>query len=285
MYYKRVNNRGESTREVRRARLAAVFKDTVTMIGENKSIQSSVKLSIDRTKLYPENCGNFTPREFQKDMQVTVTGHRTFEAATLIHEKFPDKRIGVLNFASATNPGGGVLWGSSAQEESLCRCSTLYPALDRPELRENFYNFHRRRENNLYTDFCIYTPGVKIIKSDTDQPERLPSEKFIDVDVITCAAPNLRNMEIPVEELEKLHLSRGRQILRVAAENGIDCLVLGAFGCGAFRNDPKIVAKVYAKLMEEFKGAFDLVEFAVFYWGKEISNFEAFSKILSPCCR
>jgi len=273
----------DSAREARRARLSTIFADTLAMIKESAPIQSAITQSIAGTKLYPAESLNFERPSLTRPMKVTVTNHRTFEAANLIHEEFPEKRIGVLNFASATNPGGGVLWGSSAQEESLCRCSTLYPALDRPELHEKFYNFHRQRENCLYTDSCIYTPVVKIIKSDTDNPERLPPEDFVDVDVITCAAPNLRHTgPISADELEELHLSRGRRILNVAAENGIECLVLGAFGCGAFRNDPRVVANAYAKLMDEFRGAFDLVEFAVFYWGKEISNYEAFKAALIP---
>ena len=133
----------------------------------------------------------------------------------------------------------------------------------------------------MSTDACIYTPGVKIIKSDTDQPERLPESDWVDVDVITCAAPSFRHAT-PLDDdaLYQLHLKRGRQILNVALANGVDCLVLGAFGCGAFMNDPKVVASAYKQLMEEYRGAFDEVEFAVFYWGKEVENYEAFKSVL-----
>lgn len=274
------NGGGETAREARRTRLAEIFKDSVEMM-QAQDLQESIKASKANTRTYFNENIEFIRPEFGKQTQVTVTNHRTFEAAGLIHERYPDKRIGVLNFASATNPGGGVVWGSSAQEESLCRCSTLYPALNQKNLLVNYYDFHRSRQDSLYTDRCIYTPAVKVIKSDTDYPERLDSSKFFNVDVITCAAPNLRHADpISDAELERLHLKRGRRILDVAVENKIDCLVLGAFGCGAFRNDPQIVARVYAKLMEEFKGAFDLVEFAVFYWGNEITNYQAFKDAL-----
>lgn len=273
-------SRGESAREARRTRLSTIFKDSVEMM-QSQDLQESIKASRANTRTYFNDNIEFNRPEFGKKTLVTVTNHRTLEAAGLIHEKNPDKRIGVLNFASATNPGGGVVWGSSAQEESLCRCSTLYPVLNQKSLLMNYYDFHRSRQNPLYTDRCIYTPSVKVIKSDTDYPERLDSNRFFDVDVITCAAPNLRHAEpISDAELERLHLQRGRRILDVAVENKIDCLVLGAFGCGAFRNNPQVVAKVYAKLMEEFKGAFDLVEFAVFYWGNEITNYQAFKDAL-----
>lgn len=274
------NGGGETAREARRTRLAEIFKDSVEMM-QAQDLQESIKASKANTRTYFNENIEFKRPIFGKQTQVTVTNHRTFEAAGLIHERYPDKRIGVLNFASATNPGGGVVWGSSAQEESLCRCSTLYPVLNQKSLLMNYYDFHRSRQNPLYTDGCIYTPSVKVIKSDTDYPERLDSTKFFNVDVITCAAPNLRHADpISDAELERLHLKRGRRILDVAVENKIDCLVLGAFGCGAFRNNPQIVARVYAKLMEEFKGAFDFVEFAVFYWGNEITNYQAFKDAL-----
>lgn len=279
-YNNRINRSFDMSREARRTRLVDIFKDTVAMM-KAPDLQESIKFSQAYTKMYILQNESFNRPEFTRQMEVSVTNHRTFEAAVLIHEKFPDKRIGVLNFASATNPGGGVESGSSAQEESLCRCSTLYPALDRKELLEKYYDFHRNRHNPLYTDRCIYTPGIQIIKTDTDYPERLNPSQYISVDVITCAAPNLRHAEdVSNEKLEQLHLSRGRRILNVAVENKIDCLVLGAFGCGAFRNDPHVVAQAYAKLMKEFKGAFDLVEFAVFYWGKEITNYQAFKDVL-----
>ena len=267
-------------RRARYARMAKIFRDTVAMMQE-ADLQESIKHSIAGTRTYFAEQQDFNRPEFNRQMRVTVTNHRTFEAAVRIHESTPDKRIGVLNFASAINPGGGVVEGSSAQEESLCRCSTLYPVLSSEDLFRDYYKFHMDRHDPLYTDRCIYTPGIQIIKSDTDHPERLERPDFVSVDVITCAAPNLRRFRrVSDENLEQIHLSRGRRILDVAVESGIDCLVLGAFGCGAFRNNPRVVASAYAKLMEEFKGAFDLVEFAVFYWGDELTNYQAFKEAL-----
>lgn len=78
----------------------------------------------------------------------------------------------VLNFASATNPGGGVVKGSSAQEEAICRCSTLYPNLKAERAWEKFYAPHRRARDPLHNDDCIYTPGVMVFKADTDYDNR-----------------------------------------------------------------------------------------------------------------
>lgn len=271
----------KESREDRRARMVAVYQDTMAMIKESPILSEAVETSIKGTKFYPAEPIARPNADNSKQTVVTVTGNRSFQAAMQLKARYPEKRITVLNFASATSPGGGVTSGSSAQEESLCRCSTLYPLLSRKFLWDKYYKYNRDHKNSLHTDACIYTPNVKIIKSDVDHPERLPESKWVDVDVITCAAPSFRYIDpLSDEALLQLHLKRGRQILNIAIENKTDCLVLGAFGCGAFKNDPKVVANAYAQLMKEYHGAFDEVEFAVFYWGKEVQNFETFKKIL-----
>ncbi len=193
----------------------------------------------------------------------------------------PGKRIAVLNFADSISPGGAVTYGSSAQEESLCRCSTLFPVLNRRALHEQYYSVNEKNVTPRGSDACIYTPKIKIVKSDEDHPARLSERDWVEVDVITCAAPNYRCvLPPPDEELFEIHLNRGRKILDAALDNGADCLVLGAFGCGAFYNSPTVVANAYAQLMQEYKGMFDEVEFAIFYWGKEVTNYNAFQKAL-----
>lgn len=82
--------------------------------------------------------------------------------------------------------------GSSAQEESLCRCSTLYFCLDTPELMRDFYLSHRQAGNPLYNDDIIYSPDVYVIKTDTSFPDWMKENDWYKVNVITCAAPNLR---------------------------------------------------------------------------------------------
>ena len=220
---------------------------------------------------------------------VTVSRHSTFEAARKLHQKYPAKRIAVLNFASAVNPGGGVTLGASAQEEALCRCSTLYPTLNQKPMWEQFYNLNRTEKNVLHSDACIYSPDVIVFKSDASIPQMLPTHEWFAVDVISCAAPNLRNVvsnaynvesgdavAVTSDELYQIHLKRARHIMTVAAANQTDMLVLGAFGCGAFANDPHVVAKAMFDALKEFGGCFDLVEFAIYCRSYETENYDAF---------
>ena len=205
----------------------------------------------------------------------------------------PGKKIAVHNFASATNPGGGVVRGSTAQEECLCRCSTLYPVLNTPQLQECFYGFHKKQKDVRYTDACIYSPGILIFKKDIDFPERLPEADWQEVDVITCAAPNLRpspynrmnpgsgeTIRVSDRELLELHMSRARHMLSVAAAHRADILVLGAFGCGVFQNNPRIVAQAYKNILPKFDGQFSKVEFAVYCSPRDTKNYESFRTVL-----
>lgn len=171
------------------AELTRIFEDTRDWYEHDPELRGHVEASIAGTVFYPAGSAPAIgePR-FSQPMSVSVSRRRTLEAALLHLEEDPGARVAVLNFASATNPGGGVTRGSSAQEESVCRCSTLYPALDTPELWRAFYKFHRERRDVRYTDACIYTPGITIVKTDTARPERMERKDWRQVDVITCAA-------------------------------------------------------------------------------------------------
>lgn len=167
---------------------------------------------------------------YMRPAQVTVSRKRTLEAASAYH----GKKVCVLNFASATNPGGGVTRGSSAQEEAICRCSTLYFSLIEQSMWKGFYTPHRAQRDPLHNDDCIYTPGVVVIKTDTATPQALPPEDWYTVNVLTCAAPNLREqpsnpmndgdgargVQIEKQELRQLHEKRMRRILSIAAAEG-----------------------------------------------------------------
>ena len=270
-----------------------IFEDTMKLCKGNPRLAEAVKKSVSGTKFYSAGGKISVSRGKNESTKIFVTDERTFQAAKRPCGEYEGKRIAVLNFASATNPGGGVTKGSSAQEEALCRCSTLYPCIKTDELWEKFYSMHRRRADVRYTDTCIYTPDVTVFKSDTDCPALLDEKEWYSVDVITCAAPNLRPrpnnsmnpgtgkpVRVTDAELLELHKSRGRKILSVAAENGVDVIVLGAFGCGAFRNNPMIVARAYKEILAEFDGCFENVTFAVYCQPDDKGNFNTFNRVL-----
>lgn len=282
-----------------RERMVEVFQDTKKWYETDPRLQEAVKVGRQNTRLYQEGDDTDLPLPESREgagkrtAKVLVTDHKTFETAMELSDRYPGKKTAVLNFASATRPGGGVLKGSRAQEESLCRCSTLYPTLDRKWLYDKYYTVNRNRGDARYSDACIYSPGVIICKTDDDIPVRMEEKDWREVDVISCAAPNLRAkpsniynpdagkpLSLTDQELFNLHVKRARHIFRVAAANQVDILVLGAFGCGAFQNDPRVVARAYRQVTEEFRDFFDLIAFAVYCTPKDRKNYEAFKKYL-----
>ena len=170
----------------RRERLIQVFEDTKTFIREESTLAQKAAEARQATEFYPAEVYPQISAQPDKEGTIRVTRKKTFEAAMALHKEHKDWRIAVLNFASATTPGGGVTKGSSAQEESLCRCSTLYPALTSNALWDAYYSVNRAARNPLYTDALIYTPNVTICKTDDQFPERLEEKDWVDVDVITC---------------------------------------------------------------------------------------------------
>ena len=236
-----------------------VFEDTVTICEKSQRLRESIKNSRKNQIFIPETeqvVDESEKHHFAEEGKIIVSKKRTFEAAENYAKK--GEKVAVLNFASSTNPGGGVVSGAGAQEECLCRISTLYFTLDTDENWERFYKPHRQRGNPLHNDDILYSPAVTVFKTDDLHPETLDENQWYDVDVITCAAPNLREMpsnrynsgdgkekvSLTNSELAKLHERRDHRIFDVAAQNGAKVLVLGAFGCGAFYNDPATVAEV-----------------------------------------
>lgn len=175
------------------------------------------------------------------------------------------KKIAVLNFASAVSPGGGVRRGSRTQEESLCRLTTLYPCLNQKHFRDFCYTPNRRRADNWHTDALIYSPDVTVLREDREPYPFLAQEDRFQVDVLTCAAPNLRTYDAAGsgQEFCARYQKRAEHILHIAAADHVEILILGAFGCGAFRNDPELAAKCWHRALEKYAAYFDEVIFAI----------------------
>ncbi len=277
-----------STREER----IEVFEDTLDWIEKDPDLSASVQNAKKNTTVfYEDDYPAFNTSE-TKAMYVTVSMDRSYQAAMRLSKESPGAKIAVMNFANAFQAGGGVTKGSSAQEESLCRTSTLYPLLYRKYLNDTFYKHHRNMNTPKATDSLVYTEGVIICKTDTDLPQRMPKDEWVTVDVITVAAPDLRrksNMHAALvgrgaymndAELFGYHVKRAIHILTCAAAKKADILVLGAFGCGAFENNPEVVARAYRTALQEFPKVFSRIEFAVYCSPKDTTNYDVFSQVL-----
>lgn len=175
--------------------------------------------------------------------RIRVINCTTLSAAKQLHAVYEAERIALLNFASARNPGGGFLSGSQAQEESLARASGLYASLNR---MTDYYDANRRHKSALYTDHMIYAPFVPVFRADADQLLDTPWT----VSMITAPAVNagvVRSQEPQnASRIREVMSHRIACVLALAAHYGHDALVLGAWGCGVFANDPREVAGLFA---------------------------------------
>jgi uncharacterized protein (TIGR02452 family) len=163
----------------------------------------------------------------------------------------------LLNFADDKNPGGCVDIGSGAQEESLFRRTNLCLSL-----HESFYPL------SLYE--AVYTPSATIFR-DTETNNNAILEKpwqaaFIAAPGLCCPPLNesgrLKTKEILILK-KKIKL-----IFQTGYKKGHDSLVLGALGCGAWRNPPEHVAELFKEVLEEYDGLFKKIVFACLHAGE-----------------
>lgn len=183
----------------------------------------------------------------------------------------------VMNFANAIHPGGGFLNGARAQEESLCRNSTLYLSLSSCKAQE-MYNYNRNNLNPLDSDYMLVTPNVCVFR---DLHGELLKEPY-NVSVVTIPAPNKNGRAKGIEQsiLDQVMTQRLRKMLYMAIKYGYRNMVLGAWGCGAFGHDAKRVAGYFYKLFfeEGLKEYFDNVAFAILHDEDKISDFRSVFK-------
>jgi len=147
--------------------------------------------------------------------------------------------VGVLNFASYTNPGGGFLTGATTQEESICMETPLYEILS---AQSDFYDYNNKNKHNgLYEHRALYSVDVPYL---TGQ-----------IDILTCAAPNRSafpsdqpNLEVSNKEVVK---ERIRFILQCFDQELVHSIIVGAWGCGVFKQDPRYVAECFIKELKQ----------------------------------
>ncbi|UXY31362.1 TIGR02452 family protein [Streptomyces sp. HUAS TT20] len=226
--------------------------------GHEVSLAAWIEAARAGTRMHGPDPVPFAPVPSSTATLLEVTGESSLQAA----RRLPGP-VAVLNFASARNPGGGYLNGAQAQEEALCRASALYTCLLRaPE----FYDHHRAHRDPFYTDRVIHSPAVPVFRDDRG---RLLDEPYT-AGFLTSPAPNagvvLRTVPERAPDLPRALAVRAERVLETAAAHGYRRLVLGAWGCGVFRNDPAQVADAFHGLLGpggRFAGAFEHIVFGI----------------------
>jgi uncharacterized protein (TIGR02452 family) len=259
-------------------------QESYTLDGSVMSLAASLKSMRDGTVLYTPNALatmlQSLPQLVPNKTRIEVRNCTTFTAAkSLVDDGYLNPLC--LNFASAKNPGGGFLSGSQAQEECLARASGLYQSLNREKA---YYDINRSYESSLYTNYMIYSPSVPIFRNDDDA---LISNPYT-VSIVTSPAANARavrqNEPELASQIRPTMEERIRSILAVGRQHEHNAIVLGAWGCGVFGNDPSDVAEWFYDALQydhKFVGAFDRVVFAVLDYADGTPSFNAFYNIFA----
>ena len=230
----------------------------ITASGRRVDLKPLLDHAVKDTRSYPPNTHLGNTRSGPHETTIEVTNETTLSAAS--RQIAMGYRPVALNFASATSPGGGFLTGARAQEEYLARSSCLYECI-----RGNpMYEFHRNHYSPLYSDYVIYSPDVPVFRDD----EGTLLEKPYLCSFITCPAVNakvvLERDPTRGPEIRSAMWERMLKVLAIAAFDGHETLILGAWGCGVFGNDPGEIAEMFNRaLAGQYRGAFARVVFAV----------------------
>ena len=247
---------------------------------EKISIENEMQNCIEETVLYSsEELSEMTKNELpetQFETQFEVWRCSSLKAILHLAAEEDQEKLMCLNFASAKNPGGGFISGAEAQEESLARTSGLHDSLLQGW---EYYETHRAMESCFYTDMMIYSPKVPVFRK--DKGELLDQPVFCNF--ITSPAVNAgvvkRQEPERADEIFVAMDVRTDKMLALALNKGNETLILGAWGCGVFKNDPKEIAKLFKKhLHGKYKNKFKRVVFAILSKKEEmIKPFEEIS--------
>jgi uncharacterized protein (TIGR02452 family) len=252
-------------------------KEYVSAGGLTVKIDELLRRAVAATVSYRPGVALMSLHPSNYQTRIEVKNETTLEAARRLVDE--GRRVVALNFASATHPGGGFLSGARAQEESLARSSGLYACLD----GNGMYDFHRARIDAAYSDYSIYSPDVPVIRTDDGQ---LLDEPW-PCSFITSAAVQAKALAKydpgRLSEIEGLMHRRIVKVLAIAAAHHHETLVLGAWGCGAFGNDPNQIAGLFRSALHgPFSGVFAHVVFAITDWSEEKRSIGPFLDVFGP---
>ncbi len=236
--------------------------------GERVDIRKAVSQCVKNTTLHLPTelqrlADQLQPAARSTSTEFHITNETTLAAARRMVCAEGKTKTLALNFASAKSPGGGFLGGSQAQEESLARSSALYPSLIS---QTGYYEANRVYRSALYTDHMILSPDVPVFRDDDGeflpQPYLLSflTSPAVNAGAVAANSPHLNSQVLPTMKV------RLTKLLTLAAVKGYEHLLLGAWGCGVFRNDPVAVANLFAAALlddSRFHDRFASVRFAV----------------------
>lgn len=270
-----MNNNRNSRKAIAEETLEVIRNGYYSFGERTVDISTDVEKMMEGTVLYKPDSFDFKIIPGEYETGISLTTESTFGAAgrLVLEGKSPC----CLNFASAKNPGGGFLGGAQAQEECLARASALYASLNS---KFEYYEINRGFSSCIYTDHMIYSPGVPVFRAEDDSFLKKP---FLS-SVVTAPAVNMGVVQSREKGNVTKALSQMKQridkLFTLCANEAEEHLVLGAWGCGVFQNDPEWMAGTFKEALSgTFNGVFKTVVFAIPNGSRRGKiNYDAFSK-------
>jgi uncharacterized protein (TIGR02452 family) len=225
-------------------------RDQLIEIFNNTRALSNGKFLVETERAVDDSCTVINGSLYltdKPDLKQTINFSKegTVGACIYLHKG----KTAALNFADALTPGGLVLDGVTTQEEDICRCSNLYETLIKYENKRDYYNYnYDKGDCESFSDRLIYSEGITIFKNENYELLDNP----VTVDIITCPAPMHCGERSVFEQ-------RIKCILGTAEEFGVETLILGAWGCGAFGNRPDIVASAFNKVLKNYHAVKNII--------------------------
>lgn len=287
----------ESDNQARTEYYKKVFANTFQIIQQGHYTSPEGNIHIINQGSHVSNTTNSEEsvkrHHFENPCVVELVKKDSYEAAHHLISTDQYKHVAVLNFANEINPGGGVINGASAQEESLFRSSDLWVPLNGiknkpqgelkypiPELNTHFSsNVTVFRDKNY---FLLDKPfQVSVL---TSAAYNIKSRHWASNKIMEAAAKGI-NPKVTFPKGNPYITNTRKKIisqLKAAADNGVDAIVLGAFGAGAFSNNPEVIAKIYAQeIRDRFRYSFKNVTFAIITpKPSDQKNLDAFENVL-----
>lgn len=248
-------------------------------LGKTVSIKTEIAAAVANSKLLRDEDfpAKFELTRNDAATQFELTDETTLEAAKRIAKENADEDAFVLNFASAKNPGGGFLRGTIAQEESIAYASALYATLTP---HAEMYDYNRRNATALYSDWMIYSPKVPVFRNDDGSLiQKSYLATFLTAPAVNAGAVR-QNEPRKVDLIASINRERARKFLWIANRENHQTLILGAWGCGVFQNDPAEIARMFKDLLTgEFENCFARVIMAIYDRTATKTVYNAFAEI------
>jgi len=225
---------------------------------ENKSkTKSKLKTKRQpRKRLHPEPNSSPNHKDKNDDISDNIDSDKDISLSYIPE----NDRICILNFASARNPGGGFLKGKTTQEETLAKCSALYESI----YDSDMYKVNNDDNNScLYSHHMIYSKDVPIFRDDNMELLNVPGK----ADFITAPAVNTKEAlkrGVSQQIINNTMDMRIDRIFSLCVLNNVDILILGAWGCGIYGGDFKVISSQFMYLLSlKYYGYFKKVIFSV----------------------